>query len=224
MSKPSVVVYHHMGLGDHIVCNGLVRTLAENNNVRLLCKYKNINNVSFMYRDNPNIELIGIDNDNDANSYCDNNNGLRCGFGVGGTQYPNVLWDETFYLNANIPFDHSWSKFHYERDTDHENQLFNKLVPQGQPFVFIHHTDSTGADRINWDHVAKDKLNIISDERIGFFSYTKIIELADEVHCVNSSYKHLADRIFTKGKLFFHKNMRPRGWDEYHSKKEWIIV
>ena len=48
--KFMIYIYHHLGLGDHIICNGLVRFLQKKHNqVSLFCYQHNIENVSFMY-------------------------------------------------------------------------------------------------------------------------------------------------------------------------------
>lgn len=219
-----MIIYHHLGLGDHIICNGLVRHFAENNKVYLLCKSHNISNIQFMYRDDSNISIIPVNNDYEASAICDNYRScIRCGFAIGGQQYNNVLWDENFYLNANIPFEYSWTKFKCHRDIDKEEELYQKLC-NNKPYIFIHNQDSLGVDRINWNIIRKDISTIITNKTIPIFDYITIIERAYEVHCINSSFRHLVDRIQTNGKLYYHIKKEPRSYDECNSRKEWIIT
>lgn len=59
----SVYIYSHQGLGDHILVNGLVRTIAKNyDKTYVLCqsKSKYPENVEYMYRDNARIEIISM--------------------------------------------------------------------------------------------------------------------------------------------------------------------
>lgn len=47
-------IHHHLGLGDHIICNGIVRYVVKNydfNNVALVVKNSNLNNVRRMFSD-----------------------------------------------------------------------------------------------------------------------------------------------------------------------------
>lgn len=218
-----MIVYHHLGLGDHIICNGLVRHLYETNkDLKIFCKKQNIKNITFMYRDT-SIQIIPIENDQEANLFCNNNNCFRIGFAVGGQSYPDKLWDETFYLNANIPFEYSWSKFYYEQNKDEESKIFDQIVTDNN-YIFIHNTDSYGVNRINKNFISSNYYPIISDKNIPFFAYRKIIEHAKEIHCIDSSFKHLIDRIPTSGLLYYHKLNNRKTFDTYHSKKEWIIV
>ena len=61
----NIYIYHHLGLGDHINCNGLVRTLLKNKvksngNLYLLTKTQYNEMISFMYRDEPRIKIVTI--------------------------------------------------------------------------------------------------------------------------------------------------------------------
>ena len=66
MSK-DVFIYHHLGLGYHFHCNGVVRFLIQiqhlNNNIKLFEKKKYSKMVNFIYLDIENLEIIPISND-----------------------------------------------------------------------------------------------------------------------------------------------------------------
>ena len=51
-----------------------------------------------------------------------------------------------------------------------------------------------------------DSIYVEKDSDIfkNIFLYTKVIENAKEIHCINSSFAHLVDRFDTKGKLIYH--------------------
>jgi hypothetical protein len=55
-------IYTHLGLGDHVICNGLVRSLVKSNEQYcLFVKPQNVQTVSFMYKDLPNISFYEAD-------------------------------------------------------------------------------------------------------------------------------------------------------------------
>jgi hypothetical protein len=58
------IIYQHLGLGDIILCNGLIRHLIsiKNNSKKkfLICKNSNLKSAKFMYRDIKNLKIIGI--------------------------------------------------------------------------------------------------------------------------------------------------------------------
>ena len=47
----SVTILHHLGLGDQIMLNGMVRHFAETEHVYIYCKKCHEDSVKFMYRD-----------------------------------------------------------------------------------------------------------------------------------------------------------------------------
>ena len=57
-----IYIYHHLGLGDHFHCNGVVRFLLNKKckslKVRLFSKKKYSEMVKFMYRDLNNLEIV----------------------------------------------------------------------------------------------------------------------------------------------------------------------
>ena len=52
------------------------------------------------------------------------------------------------------------------------------------------------------------------------FYYVNLIKDATEIHCVNSSFLHLVDRVDTKAKLFYHDNRK----GVLKFKKNWKII
>ena len=57
------------------------------------------------------------------------------------------------------------------------------------------------------------------------FLYMKLIEEAQEIHCIDSSFIHLVERSETKAKLFFHniKNNKIKGAN-LELVKNWEII
>ena len=47
------LAYTHLGLGDHIVCNGLLNYFSESfDKIYLPVKSRDINNINYLYKDN----------------------------------------------------------------------------------------------------------------------------------------------------------------------------
>ena len=78
--KKTVYLYHHLGLGDHIICNGLVRNYANKFNIKLFTKSHNAGSVKFMYKDVPTIDIISVQNDQETQNrlnYLNDSNNLN---------------------------------------------------------------------------------------------------------------------------------------------------
>ena len=145
-------IYHHLGLGDHIICNGLVRRLINTDDkYSMFVKEHNKISVEFMYRDLTNLSFI-VGDDSFVNKFISENNIegkdlIICGF----TWLANCSWDEVFYYQHNIDFKERWKSFNVERDFNMEDYLYDFLNPNNEDFALIHKIGSDGFDRINYD-------------------------------------------------------------------------
>ena len=122
-------VFHHLGLGDHIICNGLIRCLLKHvDEITLFAKSHNCDNVKRMFEDLGNkLFLVPVKDDQGVVSYVKEKNIKNCL--VVGHHHCQILmnqgytWDESFYKQLNIPFIERWNSFFVERNYSDENNL-----------------------------------------------------------------------------------------------------
>lgn len=217
-------IYHHLGLGDHIICNGLVRKITQDKkNYGIFTKTHNFESVSFMYRDLKNLKVIPVQNETEISNYKDiltighqNLNEIMLKHGC--------LWDESFYKQINIDFSERWNSFYYNRDFKSEKSIYDELNPNKEKFALIHNEDSTGTERVDKTKINPELKQIFLQKRKTIFEYGFLIATATEIHCIDSSLKHLVDSLPTMGKLFYHKNFNTRTTLEHNHKKKWIII
>jgi hypothetical protein len=226
------LIHHHLGLGDHIICNGLVRTKAEMwGNVHVFCKQANANRVARMYEDDPRIDIVIIPKEADEYAYTSayaaekHANLLRCGFDLI-QKMPGLNFDEVFYIGSGIPFAKRWDAFKIVRHHDREQEAISKLNPTSEPYIFVHDDPSRG---FSFDvpnphnlKIVKNDITICPFDMIGFF------EGATEIHCMESSLKCLIESIPSiECRLYFHRKIRemPDGSASIsRTRKEWIVV
>jgi len=163
-------ILHHLGLGDHIACNGLYRHLAKNYDELILpVKKHNYDSLKRMLSDVPNInfktlsqsnltpeqEMIGYQN------IFMKMTELRFGASFGEiiklgqykkdfTVTDKCRFDEAFYNQAGYPFRESWNNFFVKRDRNLEKKVFNELCGEGNEgkYIFLHE-DPSRKDVIN---------------------------------------------------------------------------
>ena len=58
--KKTVVIHHHLGLGDHIICNGLINHISVSKKIYLICKLQYYKNIKYLYQDNNNVKIIPL--------------------------------------------------------------------------------------------------------------------------------------------------------------------
>jgi len=58
-----VLIHHHLGLGDTIICNGLVNYLSNDKGIECFLPVKRhyLKMVTYLYKDNHRVNLFGID-------------------------------------------------------------------------------------------------------------------------------------------------------------------
>lgn len=217
----NLVIYHHLGLGDHFICNGLVREWAAKYDCTyLFCKEHNTETVSQMYQD-LNLNLL-VGDDTFAKKYLltlKNSEVLRVGFHQLNNQQP---FDQQFYSLAGIPFEKRWSSFRINRDKKKESELIYQLkLPL--KFALLHEDQSRGYK------IDRNKINlpiVRLEKRDGFtmIDWLAVAELADEVHVIDSSFMFLIDSVKTSCSLIIHRYSRNNpNWQLPTLKKNWLI-
>jgi hypothetical protein len=205
-------IYTHLGLGDHIICNGIVRHYKEiYGKVSVFCKPHNYENVEYMYRDDDNITVLPVGEDWDVNMYIFENNILNDVIKVGFESLSSVncaTFDEGFYLGNGVPFSYRFEKFSFKRDLDLEENIMSELNPNNEKYIFIHNVDK---NKIN------SKLKVIENPiKYSIFNLIKLIENAEEVHLMESSIKCLVNSYKMDNPSFFYHNY-VRGYSPYYN-------
>lgn len=229
----SIYIYHHLGMGDHILCNAIVRTYTEKyDRVYLFVKPQNISNVAYMYRDNEKIKFISMDDISIRQfmSFNTQNNYLIIGHEKlhQRLKSENKKFDEIFYEMANVPFEDKWNKFYFQRDIEKEKDTYyNKLgLKDNENFIFMHDDPKNGRV-INETYISKNDKIIkpIDYLDIGVFDFLYTIEKAKEIHCMDSSFSCLIDTIQLRNdNLFMHSYVRKDNSPSPKFKLKWKII
>ena len=208
-------IYHHLGLGDHIICNSLVRHYQKiYNEISVFCKPHNYENVKYMFRDNNNITILSIGEDIDIVNFIHQNNLLNdiIKIGFGGEHQPNTTsFDEGFYLQHNLPFSLRFSNFYFERDLNLEKEIYQKLNPDNENYIFCH-------GDIDKSKIRKDLKIIENPTEYKIFDLLMLFENAEEIHLMESSIKCLINSYtLNKPKLYYHNYVR--GYSDWNNTK-----
>jgi hypothetical protein len=215
-------IYHHLGLGDHIICNGLVRYYEKKlGEISLFCKPQNYNNVKFMYSDNENIKILPVGEDYDVDMFIGINNLYLDTIKIGFSRlldYPHPFtFDEGFYGIAKIDFKERFNSFYIPRDLIKENVVYNELNPNNETYIFVHDDKSRGFS-VDIDKLPPNIKIIENDVKYGLFDMLTLIERAEEVHVMQSSLRDLINSYkMNKPKFYLHNYIRGYG-DELNTK------
>ena len=212
-------IHHHLGLGDHIVANGLVRHYASlHGEVTLFCKNHNYGTVKSMYRDNPEITVVAIGTHQDADANVEkfiNERGLQAdlikiGFHDIWVNYGNGGFDVKFYLQHGLDPSAKWDMFKYERNQEEEKKIFDSYGVEEGKYIFIHDDERY---RIQPNTVPNPENLICVRPIIGatenIFDYSLLIEKASQVHTIESSFQFMIDCMGINQENYVHRYLRP---------------
>lgn len=213
----SVYVMLHLGCGDGILCNALLRKISEDYDlVQFPCYLHNYETMAFMFRDNPKIQPVAIKDEADALAVCKESKCpcIKLGYYNEGSFNPNIF-DQEFYRHAGVPFEERWSGF---------KMPYVNRIGLDEPMIFVHSDIERGFNVDFSPHINKCAPIYFADKSRSFFDHLIPLQDAFEIHCFNSSFLILADSLpdDPKQKLFFHKYARPTPHPTL--KRRWTIL
>jgi hypothetical protein len=230
-----ILLHMHMGLGDHLVCNGLVRKISENNKnkkIYLVVRESILKNLELLYGEQENIiptiipfypKPEEIYNLNDINSpwirsckiYADMNDLELLTVGYY-NYFHSDPWDYNFYFSQKIDYKIKYEYFNIPQnvmeDAHKKYNQYIKPIVSDKEFVFIH-DDPSRKYQINYD---TDKLILKNTDNIfknfNIFDMIPILENANELRMIGSSLLCICDllNIFNsnKKKCYYYASIR----------------
>lgn len=216
--KNKICIYHHLGLGDTIECNGMIRHYSElYSQVDVFAKSNYYELVKYMYRDEPRIVINEVSQNaehSEVSSFISTYEGevLIPGHkdyfsNLSFFQQEKMGPGEAFYFLAKLPWDYRNEKFFIQRDLHKEKEVFSKLNSKNEKFIFVH----DDIDRGFLIDVKTEYEIIKNDKSINMWHLIHLLEKAEEIHCMSSSILCLIDCLSSSikfNKLFLHYNIR----------------
>jgi len=189
----------NLGLGDLLLCNGLIRYLISQKiyELQIPCYPHNLKSAIAIFEDliqDKSLEIVPHDC---IRTFPSIHLGQR------GRNFDPNRWDESFYVQAEVPFIEKWRSFSVPRKFDYASfyQLDGKY--DGDRIKFIHDDSSRGFD-IPIKGFRPEKTDSILD-------HVKTLCEAGEFHCINSSFAILIDQMGFIGKKYLHRYARRDG-------------
>lgn len=227
-----IFIYTHLGLGDAIICNGLVRNIVSRNQDVEHCIFSKSayrDSLEFMYRDLANLKVFPLENDEEVRKHIRETNPRNLiSVGFNQLDVTTKRFDQSFYDQFGINFSERWDGFRADRDTEREKKLFNSLgLVEGQ-YVFIHDDRKRGYE-INRKNVVNEEMRIVTPEDFetsNLFDWCKVLEKAKELHFMDSCFKLLYDSIPGNQKMaFYHTYIRGNtNVNITNSRKKFIVI
>lgn len=207
-------VYHHLGLGDHIICNGMIRYFCKKyDNVVIFCKTNYYDNVSYMYRDLNNLEIFNFSDDDGVVEFINQNsnvknNLIKPGFGNLDSCLDRMTFDEAFYYLAGLDFQIRFDDFYFERDLEKEDEVCKTLNPDDEKYIFVLDDPKRGYN-IDMSKITSEYKVIRNDYQFKMFDYIKLLENAEEIHMMQTGFLDMVNSYkMDKPKIYRHNYVR----------------
>lgn len=234
MNNDELFITQHLGLGDAIICQSIVKTYAKKyNKVLIPCFDIYQQSIKKIYQNTLNVELFIIKFDGDIASTRSykviheliekyKNNALKIGFFS--PIYNNICnkfktLNSTFYIPAKIPQQMQWQLPVIQRDKKQQMQLFKRYnVIENEYILIIQDVKRLNQNRnpmiINRQYIGDKSLPQINLQKFSnnVFDNCYLIQNAKQLHLYDSVFTHVVDQccVVQSKKCFNHKYIRPQ--------------
>ena len=203
--KKRALFVSHLGLGDHIMCAEMVDQISSYfDEIHIPVKPRNFESVKYLFSYLKNVVVFKINNDNislsDMNKLIAEyqnrsfiviksgcyNSGFREGLTI-----PNVFYNQVKLSVLTRSSIAGKIKRDIGQEISFANTNFKDII--GKKYIFVHEKGSDG-NTIDYGKIRSDLPILKPTIQPGnIFLYSYLLENATEIHCVDSSFAHVAD-------------------------------
>lgn len=217
MNRNHLLIVGHLGMGDHIITNAIVRDSALSFDLVVVCaKYNNLESVAHMFSDLPNVAARPVIDHEEQIFFAKNvwkGDVKYLGFdGPNPNGFNAAEFDQEFYRQCGLRFNLRWELFHFPRKEAIEVDVNGDPLP----FIFVHQDPARGMMIRDIAKLGSPKWFIKQPSASvcrNIFGWIPALNCAKEIHCIPSSFSILADSLprVPGQKLVLHKYARPGG-------------
>lgn len=216
------MIGHNTGLGDQIIMNGAVRYLAEcydkvwyvtweNRAKHAEYLYKNVSNVEIYIKPSIASTRQGVMRMKAAYNEIKENNPdyelypfKQCfwtsqkdwgKFAKKFNMSDDTIFPRIFYAILGVPYEKRYLHQKIPRNLQKEKELYHQINPDGRPYIFVVNDSRSSKYNMKIENRNKIIINPLDfpwwkDTLI--YDWQTVMQLADEIHTVNTSWFHLA--------------------------------
>ena len=146
-ARTKAIIITHLGNGDHLTCNGLIRyysTLYDS--ITVFCKKQNLHNLEEFYADDKSISFYVVESNfkyrpQQVQKYADNNNYNTVILTGGRKDKKYIDLPFCFYGFVDVAYNVFWNYFHVPTLPKAE-EIYN--IVKDYDYIFVHNSSSSG--------------------------------------------------------------------------------
>lgn len=220
--------YRLAALGDAIVMSPIVRRFArDSDKLYFPVRAANYHTVQCLFQDLYNVDVFAYTVDAEIEQYLSTQKHFRINApeihmtdihlpGIPGAVSIPINWDRQLYEFYDIPFSARYHEFCLPRRIDGADALYDRLTEGANEYCLVHqqtYHHAQGEMQLNlamWRQLYNlpplKIIEITPDITNNMLEYIRLIENAQEIHCVPSSFFCLVDSITerTQATLYYH--------------------
>ena len=222
-----VLLEPHLGLGDNLICIGLIKSIAEQNpktHYYLACLPPYFHSITWIYQNISNIFPVAITRGREARQLAGFLNATHQTIGINHIDIKR--FDVCFYEQYGLPFDYRWSRSAVPSGPKSE-ELFIKLNPDGEPYILVCRTESGNAVfdlRINNPH--DYKIIEVIPETNNIYDWTKLVQNANEIHSIDTAFFHFVENVLygQNNKILHYHLAKKKLQSDFTRRLPWHLV
>lgn len=225
-NKNIVVLEPHMGLGDSLICLGLIRAISDRAPDKCFyyaCYPQYYHSLAWMFQDLKNVFLLPLNSGREARQVANFWNVSYLPIGINDVDIQR--FDEFFYQQHQVPFELHWSNSDVLPGPRSES-LYEELNPLNEKFILICNVGSGGCRyNLKIDNPENKKIISVFPATNNIFDWTKLALLADEILTIDTSFVHFIESLFYRHshKSFYYHRAR-KSFGEFSRRLPWQIV
>lgn len=234
-------IYTHNRIGDLCICYGFIKEYSLNYDEILLyvnLEICDLSNIERLFSSIPNVQFT-------TELFPENEYGAiissqwwfeQVSPWYKNPKHPepldeNLVFDRFWYNLARVSFNKKWDNFYLKRNFLREKQIYYDILglKNNERYVFLHEDKwNKDEDRTIKRHLINSDIRIISITdypNISIFDTAFLIEHAEEVHVINSSFRTFIDLMDIKhNNLYYHKYTRSNPVEQVAVRLPWKII
>lgn len=223
-----VVLEPRAGLGDTLICIGLIKELARQNPKKFFyyaCIAPNsFHTIAWILSEINNVYPIPVRGGKEAKQLsgfwnCEH-------WEIGASFVELKRFDESYYEQWSISFNLRWEDNQIKKGGQAE-QLLEKLNPEREEYILVCNTASSNVSyELKISNPDNKKIIYVSPATNNLCDWIEVMHRASEIHTIDTSFIHLAESYFYNSTshpaLYFHL-ARPSG-TEFTRLLPWTVI